>query len=174
MLIIGWSFCIYLSKCSSIGLDVILVDLREPCSYLKASASVPLFFLRMAHLVCSSKQMLVSLHKHYGYTYHHNYCMWVLTVGRSWSQTLVLTVSTVNSIQYDLLLTYLLFTFSQKTLLFPPCHTWVKLFCTKWWKKPSTWKTLQSSCFDHYLVSFFTLNVVEIFSTLISHNDCHT
>lgn len=36
-------FCNYLSKCSSIGLDVILVDLREPCSYFKASAFVPFF-----------------------------------------------------------------------------------------------------------------------------------
>lgn len=36
-------FCNSLSKCSSIGLDVILVDLREPCSYFKASAFVPFF-----------------------------------------------------------------------------------------------------------------------------------
>ena len=73
-------FSNYVSKCSSMGLDVILVDLKEPCSYFNASAFVPFFLLLFLGngsliVVCSCKRMLVSLHKHYGHSYQHKYCM---------------------------------------------------------------------------------------------------
>lgn len=52
------------SLCSSLGLDVLLVDLKEPCSYIEASTLVPFYLGVGLHWAASLlEKQIIFLHK---------------------------------------------------------------------------------------------------------------